>query len=172
MTTAPSSSATAPFADLTLRDTVQPRDEATVRALVDSTGRFSSAECDVAAELVREHLARGRDYGYWFLFADRAGAPVGYVCYGPIACTVGSFDLYWIAVDRTQQHAGIGRWLMAACEDRVRAAGGRRIFIDTSSRADYGPTRAFYERCGYRVAAVLDDFYNTGDGKVVFGKVL
>ena len=25
---------------------------------------------------------------------------IGYVCYGPIACTVGSFDLYWIAVDR------------------------------------------------------------------------
>ena len=34
---------------------------------------------------------------------------VGYACYGPIACTVASYDLYWIAVDPQFQRHGIGQ---------------------------------------------------------------
>jgi hypothetical protein len=36
----------------------------------------------------------------------------------------------------------------------------------------YASTRAFYEDCGYRLEAVLADFYAAGDGKVVYCKSL
>ena len=52
----------------------------------------------------------------------------------------------------------------------MRAAGGTRIYADTSQRAQYNDTRAFYERCGYDIAAVLEDFYDRGDGKVIYAK--
>ena len=61
---------------------------------------------------------------------------------------------------------------MAAAETHIAARGGRRVYVETSSRAQYEPTRAFYLRCGYRVEATLADFYATGDSKVILIKVL
>jgi D-alanine-D-alanine ligase len=156
----------------TFRDTVTPDDERAVREIVASTGFFTSAEIDVAVELVHERLTRGAASGYFILLAEMGGQTAGYACYGPIACTVGSFDLYWIAVRRDFQHHGLGRLLMHESEARIAGAAGRRIYIETSSRAQYDPTRRFYERCGYRVEAVLKDFYTPGDDKVVYSKVV
>jgi GNAT superfamily N-acetyltransferase len=155
-----------------LRDTVSAADVAAVRAIVTSSGFFAPHEIDIAAELVEERLARGAASGYHFVFADAGGEPVGYACYGPIACTVGSFDLYWIAVTAASRGQGLGRRLLAEVEHRVTSAGGRRLYIETSSRPLYEPTRRFYERGGYAAAAYLDDFYSPGDAKVIFVKAL
>jgi GNAT superfamily N-acetyltransferase len=148
------------------------QDATHVRALVDSTGVFAAAEIAVAEELVLERLAKGESSGYHFVFAERDGRTIGYACYGPIACTVGSFDLYWIAVDRTCQGQGLGRLLLAEAERLIGEQGGRHIYIETSSRAQYAPTRSFYLQCAYREVAVFDDFYAPGDAKVVYLKKL
>jgi GNAT superfamily N-acetyltransferase len=156
-----------------LRAGVRPSDREAVRRLVVSTGFFSADEEAIAVELVDEALAKGETIaGYHFVFAEEAGRPVGYVCFGPIAGTAASHDLYWIVVEGGRRGGGLGRLLERACAEGVRALGGRRIYVDTSSRAQYGPTRAFYLACGYREAARLDDFYAAGDGKVIFVKVL
>ena len=44
--------------------------------------------------------------------------------------------------------------------------------METSSRPPYAPARAFYRRCGYEVDAVLKDYYDDGDDKVIFAKAL
>jgi GNAT superfamily N-acetyltransferase len=155
-----------------LRDTVLPTDPAAVRQMVASTGFFHPPEIDVAVELVQEHLSRGPASGYLFLFAEHDGRVVGYACYGPIACTVGSFDLYWIAVHSDQRGRGLGRHLLAITEERVAQIGGRRVYIETSGRAQYEPTQHFYEACGYAREAVLRDFYAPGDDKIIYGKVI
>jgi D-alanine-D-alanine ligase len=155
-----------------LRDTVCPGDVQIVRGLVASTGFFAAAEVDVAVELVQEHLARGGASGYFFIFAELRGRTVGYACYGPIACTIGSYDLYWLAVDQALRNCGLGRILVKACEDRVAQLGGRRMYIETAGRELYKPTQAFYQRCGYQVEAVLRDFYSPGDPKIIYSKGL
>ena len=104
--------------------------------------------------------------------ADALDGLAGYACYGPIAGTIGSFDLYWIVVDPAWQGRGLGRRLMGAVEAAVRCTGGCRLYIDTSTSAAYAPTRAFYTRCGYAIAAELPDFYSPGDGKVIFVRAL
>ena len=43
---------------------------------------------------------------------------------------------------------------------------GKIIWIETSSRAIYLPTRKFYEKKGYAVQAELTDFYAPGDNIV------
>jgi len=153
-----------------LRESVLPADVKAVREIVSSTGFFTPAEVDVAVELAQERLVRGAASGYSFIFADADGRAAGYSCYGPIACTVGSFDLYWIAVHRQFQARGLGKLLLGQTEERIRDAGGRRIYVETASRAQYDPTRRFYERCGYVCEAVLKDFYTPGDDKVVYSK--
>jgi GNAT superfamily N-acetyltransferase len=156
-----------------LRAGVRPDDRDAVRRLVASTGFFSAEEEEIAVELVDEALSKGEGpSGYRFVFAEEAGIPVGYVCFGPISGTESSHDLYWIVVDQARRGAGIGRALERACRDAVRALGGRRVYVDTSSRDQYAPTRAFYLACGYEEAARLPEFYAPGDGKVIFVKAL
>ncbi len=149
-----------------------PADAERVRRMVRDTGFFRADEVDVAEELVLERLARGRASGYEFVLGEIGSEVVGYSCFGPIACTLGSFDLYWIVVDESRQRHGIGSLLLEETERLVRDAAGRHIYIETSGRAQYEPTRGFYLRQGYEVIAVLPEFYDLQDDKVILRKVL
>jgi GNAT superfamily N-acetyltransferase len=159
-------------ATLSYRDEPRAADLARVREMVDATGFFSLEESAVAIELVDDRLARGPASDYRFLFGEEDGRLIGYTSYGPVAMTRASWDLYWIVVDPQAQGRGAGRALLHETERRIALAGGQRIYVETSSRAQYEPTRAFYERSGYHAAATLDDFYAPGDGKVIFVKLL
>jgi D-alanine-D-alanine ligase len=161
-----------PHPSLELRYEVCADDRETVRRLVDSTGVFSAVEIDVAVELVDDRLKRGQQSDYQFVFAEEGGRPVGYTCYGPIALTAASFDLYWIAVDKAMHGRKVGRLLLERTEELIRAAGGRQVYIETSNRQHYAPTRGFYLRCGYTQAALLKDFYGREDDKVIYVKEL
>ena len=126
----------------------------------------------MAVELVEERLAKGPASGYHFVFAERDGRTVGYACYGHIAGTAASYDLYWIAVDASSHRGGLGRLLLGESERLIHEATGRRVYIETSNRAQYVPTRSFYERCGYKLDALLKDFYGPGDDKAIYVKAL
>jgi len=154
------------------RDEVRPADREIVRAIVAATGFFTPAEVEVAVELVGDRLREGPASGYHFLFAEEQGTTRGYVCYGPIPCTQASYDLYWIAVEPSRRGKGLGKALLVEAERRIRAMGGRRVYIETSNRAQYGSTRGFYQRCGYHPEAILKDFYAPGDDKVTYVKIL
>ncbi|MFZ1984893.1 MAG: GNAT family N-acetyltransferase, partial [Desulfatitalea sp.] len=154
------------------RYTLQPEDPEAIRHLVALTGFFNPEEIGVAEELVLERLAKGEASGYYFVMAEQEGRLVGYSCYGLIAGSANSFDLYWIAVHPDIQRRGLGRRLMQESERLIHNAGGRRIYVETSGRAIYASTRIFYENCSYRREAVLEDFYAPGDGKVIYCKVL
>ena len=155
----------------TLRGNVTAADRDAVRSVVEATGFFRPDEVLVAIELVDEYLAKGDSSGYGFLFAEVDGRVAGYVCYGPIACTLGSYDLYWIAVDPRFQGQGVGQLLLREAERRIVQQGGRHIYIETSGRHQSAPTRAFYDRSGYGIAATLPDFYDQGDDKVIWRKI-
>ena len=159
-------------ADLAFRYEVRPEDGGHVRKIVASTGFFNPSEIEVAVELVEERLTRGPASGYEFVLLERNGEVLGYACYGHIAGTAASFDLYWIAVDHSNRRRGLGQVLMAQTERLIGQAGGSRVYIETSRRAQYAPTRRFYERSGYRAEAILEDFYAPGDDKAIYVKVL
>ena len=155
-----------------LRWQVRPGDVQSVREIAQSTEFFAPAEVDIAVELIEDRLVRGQSSEYHFLFADRAGRPIGFASFGEIAGTESSYDLYWVAVHGDEQRGGIGRRLLNEIESRIAQRGGRRIYVETSSRPLYEPTRQFYLRCDYRVEAVLEDFYAPGDGKIILVKSL
>jgi D-alanine-D-alanine ligase-like ATP-grasp enzyme/ribosomal protein S18 acetylase RimI-like enzyme len=155
-----------------LRTEVFPSDAQEVRRIVESTGLFRPAEIEVAVELVEARLAKGPASGYQFVFAEQKGNVVGYACFGKNTLTVSSFDLYWIAVDPRLHGQRIGRSLLDEAERQIAAADGTRIYIETSHRPEYVATRGFYERCGYSLATVLDDYYAPGDSKAVYVKTL
>ncbi len=155
-----------------LRFAVSADDPAAARRLAEATGYFSAVEAEVAEELVNEGLSKGLESGYHFVFAELDGKLAGYACYGPVPLTASSYDLYWIVVSPEFQGKGLGRILLREAERLARQAGGSRLYADTSGRAQYGSTRAFYERVGFRREALLEDFYAPGDSKVIYSKLL
>lgn len=159
---------------LHFRQDVRRIDEAAIGEMVAATTFFSHGETAIAVELVQERLSKGTDSGYEFVLAEGASAHgpatrlVGYTCFGEIPCTVGSYDIYWIVVDPAHQRHGVGRQLMNRTRDEILRRNGRQIYIDTSGRPQYAPTRSFYERCGFSPVAELPDFYGPGDAKIIY----
>jgi ribosomal protein S18 acetylase RimI-like enzyme len=147
-------------------------DRGRVRSIVEASGVFRPDEVPIALEVFDGAVAApGRDY--WAVGAyDGDGRMIGFATYGPTPCTLATWDLYWIAVDPAIQGRGIGRQLMAHCEAAITAEGGRLIVVETSSRRDYAPTRAFYGRLGYTEQAAIADYYAPGDSLVVYTKYL
>lgn len=155
-----------------LRSEVKSGDPEMITKIVRSTGFFREDEILVAAELAEERLEKGPASGYEFLFADIAGKPVAYSCFGLIPCTLHSFDLYWIATHRDYMNQGIGKYLLQETEKEIYKSGGKGIYVETSSKELYAPTRAFYEKNHYLLKGRFEDFYAPDDDKFVYVKTL
>jgi ribosomal protein S18 acetylase RimI-like enzyme len=148
-----------------------PGDSQNIEKLLESTGFFHSYEIDVAKELSDLNLEKGAEAsGYHFIVAHESEEMLGYCCYGLNPCTASSYDLYWVAVHKNQMNRGIGRKLMTLAEQSVVNLGGSIVWVETSGRAIYEPTRLFYLAIGYEKIAVMPDFYAPGDDKIVFMK--
>jgi ribosomal protein S18 acetylase RimI-like enzyme len=158
--------------NLTYREQIKPSDLEAIARIVQSSTFFSAAEIDLACELAAEKISDGNDCSYQFLFGEDEDFVWGYTCFGLIPATAGSYDLYWIAVDNHLRAKSLGKQLLKKTEDTIRAAGGKHIYVETSSRDQYQATHKFYEGCGYIQEAFLKDFYYDGDSKVIYSKVI
>ncbi|MGB9712990.1 MAG: GNAT family N-acetyltransferase [Dissulfurimicrobium hydrothermale] len=162
---------------INLRTHLNATDAVGIKALLDRTGLFRADEVVVALELVNDRLfLHGDKSDYLFVVAETSigGAEglAGFACYGRIPCTKASFDLYWIAVEPEMQGLGIGKVILSLVESMIISSGGQRLYAETSSQPSYETARLFYERCGFKRLAFLEDFYAEGDGKIIYGKKL
>jgi ribosomal protein S18 acetylase RimI-like enzyme len=129
-----------------------------------------------AIELLDGALARAEGNTYEALVAqgdDAAdGQPVAYACFGATPMTEGTFDLYWLVVAPEARGQGLGRALLTAVEEGLRARGVRLIRIETSSLEGQGGAARFYAQAGYGQVGLIADFYRRGDDLITFAKVL
>ena len=154
-----------------IRRSLDSSDRDPLEKLIRETAFFNAEEFDVALELIDDGLANGESSHYRFVVAEDDEV-AGYACWGPIPGTAASADLYWIVVHPAHQGRGIGAALLQASEAWMASVGRTRVYVETSTRVQYDPTRRFYLACGYGLAAELADFYAPGDGKAIFLKVL
>lgn len=155
-------------------DQPHPEEKEKLVSMARGTGFFTPEEIDVIVELLDSFFGGDPTNSYFFIaFRETAGSePLGFACYGPAPMTEGTFDLYWIVVDKAYQNKKIGRALLETVEAETSLRGGRALYIETSDLPYYLPTRAFYERMGYDRAAHLPDYYKIGDGKITYRKWL
>jgi ribosomal protein S18 acetylase RimI-like enzyme len=144
-------------------------DRRRIEEITRAVSVFRDDEVPVALEVFDGAVAGSPDYVALGATVDER--LVGWICWGPTPCTLGTYDLYWMAVDPAAQAAGIGTALLREMEGRL-AGSARLIVVETAGRPDYRPTRAFYEARGYRKASVIPDFYAPGDDQVVYLKAL
>jgi ribosomal protein S18 acetylase RimI-like enzyme len=147
-----------------------PVHRASVAGLLRATGVFREDEIAVALEVLDSFFSHpGQDYTAVGAFTP-GGKLLGYIVYGPTPCTLGTWDLYWMAVAPEVQGRGVGTALLQEVEGRLTRSNARQLVIETSSRPPYGPTRAFYVGRGYREVARIPDFYETDDDRVIYAK--
>jgi GNAT superfamily N-acetyltransferase len=140
-----------------------------IEEITRAVGLFRDDEVLVALEVFDEAVRGGAGDTYSALGAEVDGLLGGWICWGPTPCTLGTYDLYWMAVDPQLQGTGIGTGLLLEMERRLQDL-ARLIIIETTGRADYSGTRAFYQARGYSPVATIADFYAPGDDQVVFAK--
>jgi len=140
--------------------------------LVD-TNNFNDDEIKIAMELIDVYISDDEQNDYEiFVDENDDGVINGYVCIGPRPLTVGTYDLYWIAVNPNVQSRGIGSKLISHIENYLKDNGVRLILIETSGKLSYEKERKFYEKNLYGKLVEIKDFYNVGDSLVIYGKYL
>ena len=146
-------------------------DTAAVMDIIRRTKFFRPVEEQIAQEVL-DDAAGGVDSSYQSYVIEAQGRVAGWVCFGVTPCTLGTFDIYWLAVDPELQRAHLGSALLTFAERQIAEQQGRLMIIETSGSEMYRPTQRFYEKNGYRLAACVDDFYAPGDPKLIFTKVV
>ena len=151
-------------------------DRGGVFRILENAGNFTPEEVATALELIDEWLELGEHSGYLtYVLESEVGEAkevLGYVTFGPTPLTESTYDLYWIAVDKSKHRGGVGKRLMKFTEEEVARRGGRLLLIETSSQETYGGTIQFYERTGYELVGKIKEYYKPGDDKLIFVKRL
>jgi putative acetyltransferase len=83
--------------------------------------------------------------GGHILIAVEDGAAIG--CVALMVMPDGGFEVAKMAVTEAHKGRGVGRELMAACIERARQAGARRLYLETNSAL--APALALYRRFGF-----------------------
>jgi ribosomal protein S18 acetylase RimI-like enzyme len=149
------------------------RDREKLFSMLVETRVFTPEEIKVAMELIDIVLKDPSQEDYRIdCMANDEDQAIGYVCYGPVPMTQGTFDLYWIVVDPKFQGQGVGSKLLLFLEGIVRERLGRMILIDTSSIPQYEKSQRFYVRHGFQEVARVPDYYYPGNDRITFCKKL
>jgi ribosomal protein S18 acetylase RimI-like enzyme len=149
---------------------IQAVDRQVLVEIVRRTGVFTDEEVSVAQELIDIVLTKPDQRDYQIYSAEENSTVLGYYCVGPTPMTIGTFDLYWIAVDPLIHNKGVGKQLLRHCENLIREQSGRLIIAETSSQPKYNNTRQFYIHNEYCELTRIKDYYKIGDDLVIYGK--
>ncbi len=147
------------------------KDRERLQRIVMETGVFTDEEVGVAMELIDIVLADERQKDYRIVCAvDEHEQVLGYICFGPVPMTQGTFDLYWIVIDPEVQGQKIGSGLLDYLEKEVKRLGGRMILVDTASIPSYEKAQKFYLKKGFQEVARISDYYWQGNDRITYCK--
>lgn len=139
-----------------------------LKEVLDSIELFPSEMLD---EMISDYFNNPSSEDIQFTKVED-GKPVSIGFCAPEKLTDRTFNLYAIGVKGDKQGEGIGTEMMAFIENKLKQTGQRILIVDTSSTDDFQLTRKFYESLGYNKEAVIRDFWEDGDSKVVYWKKL
>jgi ribosomal protein S18 acetylase RimI-like enzyme len=139
-----------------------------LKKVLDYSELFPSYLLD---DMINDYLNNESSTDFWFTTIENE-KPVSIGYCAPERLTEGTYNLYAIAVNKSLQGNGIGKQMMEYIESHLRNSGNRILIVETSGKPEFELTREFYIKCQYIKQAVIPEFYEKGDDKVVFWKKL
>ena len=150
---------------------IRPVNEADIDGLknvLDSCGLFPSEYLD---EMISDYFINSDTQDIWFTYIDNdRPVSIGYCV--PEKLTNGTYNLLAIGVTENSQRKGIANEMMNYIERQLKSKDGRILIVETSSDDAQVGARNLYKKIGYTQEAVIRDFWNDGEDKIVFWKKL
>ena len=147
---------------------IEKKDIPHLKNVIDSTGLFPSELLD---DMIADYFNNSNSSDIW-LTLEVDGAPVVIAYCAPERLTSGTYNLYLIAVLKDHQGKGLGASMMQYIEQMLKEQGHRVLLVETSSLPEFELTRRFYDKSNYRREAVIREFYQKGEDKIIFWKKL
>lgn len=139
-----------------------------LKAVLDSCGLFPFEYLD---EMISGYFNNSDSQDIWFTCIDNElPVAIGYCV--PEKLTNGTYNLLAIGVSENFQRKGIANEMMNYIERQLKSKGGRILIVETSSDDAQIGARKLYQKIGYTREAVIRDFWNDGEDKIVFWKKL
>jgi ribosomal protein S18 acetylase RimI-like enzyme len=151
----------------TIRSALQ-ADQPALERIISAVELFPA---DMLGGMMAAYLAAdGSTSEFWL--TDDDGGPVGVAYCAPERLTDGTWNLLMIAVHPDKQREGRGAALIGSVEQQVVERDGRIVLIETSGLGSFEGQRSLYKRLGYAEEARIRDFYEPGNDKIIFWKLL
>ena len=161
------------YKNISFRYNAMQKDIKNVYNILNSTDFFNQEEIHIACELVKESIEKGQHESWYnFIFIDYEDKTIAYTCYWKIDGTVCSYDLYWICTHNDFRWKWIGWILLKETEKNISNNWKCNIYAETASKDQYKPTREFYEKNNYIKEAIIKDFYDNWDDKIIYSKTI
>jgi ribosomal protein S18 acetylase RimI-like enzyme len=139
-----------------------------LKTVLDSCGLFPS---EYLAEMISDYFNNADIQDIWFTWIDNElPVAIGYCV--PEKLTNGTYNLLAIGVSQNSQRKGIANEMMKYIEQQIKSKDGRILIVETSSDDAQIGARNLYKKIGYNQEAVIRDFWNDGEDKIVFWKKL
>ena len=139
-----------------------------LKRVLDSSGLFPSEYLD---EMISDYFNNADTQDIWFTYIDEdRPVAIGYCV--PEKLTNGTYNLLAIGVSEDSQRKGIANEMINYIERQLKSKDGRILIVETSSDDAQIGARKLYEKIGYTKEAVIRDFWNDGEDKIVFWKKL
>ncbi len=139
-----------------------------LKAVIDSNELFPSELLD---EMTAGFFNQSDTAEIW-LTKEVHQKPIAVAYCAPERMTEGTYNLYLIAIHKDYQGQGLGSEIMMHVEHLLKNQGVRILIVETSSLPNFELTRKFYDKLGYNREAVIREFYQKGEDKIVFWKKL
>jgi len=147
---------------------INKEDLTVLKTVLDSIDLFPAEMLD---DMIADYFDNPASEAIWFT-KIKAETPIAIGFCAPEQLTDGTYNLYAIGVQKAFQGKGIGKEMMAYIETELRSKGHRILIVETSGSAEMALTREFYLKCKYTQEAVIRDFWEEGEDKVIFWKKL
>ncbi len=139
-----------------------------LKIVLNSCGLFPSEYLD---EMISDYFDNPKTQDIWFTCIDnKKNVAIGYCV--PEKFTDGTYNLLAIGVSKDTQRKGIANQMMNYIEQLLKENDGRILIVETSSDEAQIGARKLYEKIGYTQEAVIRDFWNDREDKIVFWKKL
>lgn len=138
------------------------------KQIIDDNQMFPSEYLD---DMVSGFLGQETEE-LWYISETEEKEVISIAYCAPERMTEGTWNLLLIAVSKKWQGQGVGGSLMAYVEHDLLSKNARILLVETSGLPDYELTRKFYPKSGYTQIAVIPEYYDNDDDKVVFWKSL
>lgn len=143
-------------------------DIAVIGSIAEKTELFPAV---MTPEMMEPYLNSADSRDIW-LVIESEDQVCGFTFCEPERMTEGTSNMLALAIDPSHQSQSLGAALTSHLEDMLRRRGDRMLLVETLGLPEFDRTRAFYSRQGFEREALIRDFYDKGQDKVIYRKLL